>query len=153
MSGIKFVHTNLIAKDWRSLSRFYIEVFGCKPVYPERNLSGEWLEKTTGVPGARLRGIHLALPGYENGPTLEIYEYEPTIPEEGENRADRQGFRHIAFHVETPEAVRDMYDRLVEHGGKPLGEIVQKEYEGIGLLTVVYARDPEGNIIEIQNWS
>lgn len=27
-----------------------------------------------------------------------------------------------------------------------------KEYEDLGLLTVVYAKDPEGNFIEIQNW-
>lgn len=152
MSGIKFVHTNLVAKDWKALAKFYVDVFGCRPIHPERNLSGEWLGKTTGVPDARLRGVHLALPGYENGPALEIFQYEPTIPEEGENRADRQGFRHIAFHVESPEAVRDVFNRLVEHGGKPPGEIVRQEYEGIGLLTVVHARDPEGNIVEIQNW-
>ncbi len=30
-----------------------------------------------------------------------------------------------------------------------LGEIIKKEYEGIGLA---YSRDPEGNIIEIQKW-
>jgi len=90
MSGIKFVHTNLVAKDWKALAKFYVDVFGCRPIHPERNLSGEWLGKTTGVPDARLRGVHLALPGYENGPALEIFQYEPTIPEEGENRADRQ---------------------------------------------------------------
>jgi hypothetical protein len=33
-----------------------------------------------------------------------------------------------------------------------LGEIVEKDYEGLGRLTAVYARDPEGNILEIQNW-
>ena len=46
-----------------------------------------------------------------------------------------------------------MLNRLVEHGGKPLGEVVTKVCEGIGTLTVVYAEDPEGNFIEIQNWS
>jgi len=44
-------------------------------------------------------------------------------------------------------------NRWIEHGGKPLGETVTKEYDGIGTLTVVYASDPEGNFIEIQNWS
>ena len=34
--GIRYAHTNLIAKDWRSLARFYIEVFGCEPAGPER---------------------------------------------------------------------------------------------------------------------
>jgi len=42
---------------------------------------------------------------------------------------------------------------LIEHGGTALGEVVTRHYEGIGMLTVVYAADPEGNFIEIQNWS
>jgi predicted enzyme related to lactoylglutathione lyase len=25
----KYVHTNLVAEDWRGLARFYQEVFGC----------------------------------------------------------------------------------------------------------------------------
>ena len=51
----KYVHTNLIARDWRALSRFYEAVFGCTPVPPERNLSGPDIEAGTGVPGARLQ--------------------------------------------------------------------------------------------------
>ena len=30
--GAKYGHTNLIAKDWRELARFYQEQFGCIPV-------------------------------------------------------------------------------------------------------------------------
>ena len=40
---MKYVHTNIIAQDWKFLSQFYIDVFGCKPVPPERRLSGEWI--------------------------------------------------------------------------------------------------------------
>jgi catechol 2,3-dioxygenase-like lactoylglutathione lyase family enzyme len=152
MNGrIRYVHTNLIAKDWRKLADFYVAVFGCKPKYPERDLSGEWLERLTGIAGVRIRGIHLALPGYgEDGPTLEIFGYEPEWPGEQPNRINRQGFGHIAF---LADSVEEVLARLIEHGGKPLGETVTKEYEGIGTLTVVYAEDPEGNFIEIQNWS
>lgn len=147
---IKYVHTNLIAKDWRKLAEFYIAVFGCKPRYPERDLSGEWLDQVTGIKNARIRGIHLALPGYEDGPTLEIFEYEPNDLRDEPSKINRQGFGHIGFHVDS---VEEVLKRLIQHGGKPLGEIVTKEYEGIGTLTVVYAADPEGNSIEIQNWS
>jgi len=149
--NIRYVHTNLIAKDWRKLADFYIAVFGCKPLYPERDLSGDWLVRVTGIENAHIRGIHLALPGYgEGGPTLEIFQYEPENLRDRPDRINRQGFGHIAFHADS---VEDMLNRLVEHGGKPLGEIVTKAYEGIGTLTVVYAEDPEGNFIEIQNWS
>jgi hypothetical protein len=70
----KYVHTNLIAEDWRALADFYQRVFGCVPVPPERDFQGEALEAGTGIPGAHLRGVHLRLPGWgEDGPTLEIF--------------------------------------------------------------------------------
>jgi predicted enzyme related to lactoylglutathione lyase len=31
----RYVHTNLIARDWRKLAAFYQLVFGCLPVPPE----------------------------------------------------------------------------------------------------------------------
>ncbi len=147
--NIKYSHTNLIAKDWKRLSQFYIDVFGCKPVYPERNLSGEWIERLTGINNVKIRGIQLALPGFENGPTLEIFEYQPDNLRDVENKISKQGFGHIAFHVDSVEAV---LARLIEHGGGQLGEVVKKDMEGVGTLTVVYAKDPEDNFIEIQNW-
>jgi len=73
---IKYVHTNIVARDWRSLSRFYQKVFKCTPVPPRRDLSGHWLDQATGVPAAQLQGEHLRLPGYgKQGPTLEIFQY------------------------------------------------------------------------------
>jgi predicted enzyme related to lactoylglutathione lyase len=146
--GIKFVHTNLIARDWRKLSQFYIDVFDCQPQSPERDLSGEWLDRLTKIKGVKVRGVHLILPGYDQGPTLEIFEYDPEICKT-KFRINEQGFGHIAFHVDV---VEEVVAKLSEHGGKVLGEIIRKNYEGIGLLTAVYAQDPEGNFLEIQNW-
>jgi len=151
MSGsIKYVHTNLIAKDWKRLSQFYIDVFNCKPIYPERDLSGEWIDKITNINSVRISGIHLALPGFEDGPTLEIFEYNPDNLRDFESQINHQGFGHIAFYVDS---VEDLLNKLIEHGGEQFGELIKKEYEGIGILTVVYAKDPEGNFIEIQNWN
>ncbi|MEE3179372.1 MAG: VOC family protein, partial [Verrucomicrobiota bacterium] len=68
---VKYAHTNLIARDWRKLARFYEKVFGCIPLPPERDYGGANLEAATALPGAILRGMHLQLPGYgEGGPTL-----------------------------------------------------------------------------------
>lgn len=89
------------------------------------------------------------MPGYEDGPTLEIFQYEPCHPGDETNQINRLGFGHIAFHVDD---VEDILNKVIAHGGKQLGELIQKHYEGIGLLTAVYAQDPEGNFIEIQNW-
>ena len=70
----KYAHTNLIAKDWKRLATFYQDVFGCVPVPSERDLSGEWVDKATGISGTHIFGMHLRLPGYgDDGPTVEIF--------------------------------------------------------------------------------
>ena len=104
---IRYTHTNLIAGDWQRLAQFYIDVFECRPQLPERDLSGEWIDRLTMIDGARIRGIHLALPGYENGPTLEIFEYSPADQEIFKKNINSMGFGHIAFHVESVQEVTE----------------------------------------------
>lgn len=147
--GIKYVHTNIIARDWEALARFYIEVFECKPCGPERDLSGAWIEQMTGVENVKVKGMHLSLSGYEAGPTLEIFSYEPE-GEHQERHISKQGFGHLAFHVDN---VEEVLKKVLAHGGKQYGEMIIKEYETLGVLTAVYISDPEGNLIEVQNWS
>ncbi len=146
---VKFVHTNIIAKDWRKLAQFYINVFGCEPVYPERDLKGDWIDRVTNLKDVHIRGMHLRLPGYVDGPTLEIFQYNHQIESNELPALNKTGFAHIAFQVDD---VQFFYNKLLANGGSKLGELVEKDIEGVGVLTVVYARDPEGNIIEIQNW-
>ena len=98
--SIKYVHTNITCENWEALVEFYQTVFGCEPVPPRREQSGEWLSQGTGVPGASLKGMHLRLPGYgEDGPTLEIYQYGVVEPD-GKPAANRKGFGHIASMVD-----------------------------------------------------
>ncbi len=145
---IKYAHTNIISKNWEVLADFYTVVFDCKPALPPTHLSGEWLEKGTAVKGADLKGRHLLLPGYgKEGPTLEIFEYTEML-EKPEPAANRYGFGHIAFRVDDVDAV---LGKVLEHGGRKLGEVVSQEYK-TGFLVFTYAEDPEGNIVEIQNW-
>jgi predicted enzyme related to lactoylglutathione lyase len=144
----KYVHTNIVALDYRRLAQFYEQVFGCVRVPPERDLSGSWIDAGTGVSGARIRGIHLRLPGYEkDGPTLEIFRYDPHT-ERGPSTINRPGLAHIAFHVDDVEAARAA---VLAAGGGTVGEIVSSEIPGVGILTFVYVTDPEGNIIELQH--
>ena len=147
---MRYVHTNIISSDWNTLATFYITVFNCKPVPPVRNQSGSWLDTCTGVRNAHIRGVHLRLPGHgENGPTLEIYSYS-AMEDKLESLANRKGFGHIAFEVVDVAAT---LTEVIEHGGSALGEISGKKVEGVGYITVVYAKDPEGNILELQNWN
>jgi predicted enzyme related to lactoylglutathione lyase len=149
VSEPKFVHTNLIAEDWHRLAQFYIDVFGCVPVPPERDLRGKWLENATLVPEAHLRGMHLRLPGYgEDGPTLEIFSYDRLLPRR-QRMANFPGFAHIAFVVED---VREVRDKVFIAGGSEYGQLVTAEIPGAGKITFVYVLDPEGNLIELQSW-
>ncbi len=151
MAEIRYTHTNLVAGDWKALAAFYIDVFGCTPVPPERDLAGSWIDRLTGIDGARITGTHLLLPGFgPGGPTLEIFQYEPDHKPGDPDPINRHGFAHIAFHVDD---VRQLVDRIIEGGGCLLGELVDRQYEDGRVLTVAYCRDPEGNCLEIQNWS
>jgi predicted enzyme related to lactoylglutathione lyase len=147
---IRYTHTNIIAADWRRLAAFYQQVFACTPVPPERDQSGEWLARGTGVPGAALKGMHLRLPGCgESGPTLEIFSYA-AMEERPMPVANRKGFGHLAFAVDD---VPCTLEQVVAAGGKAVGEVVVRVVPGVGTLTFVYAADPEGNLIEIQTWN
>ena len=94
---IKFGHVNIITDNWKKLAEFYINVFDCRPLYPERNIKGNWLDKATAITNAHIRGIHLILPGYENNlPTLEIFQYDHN-EENLIALPNRKGFGHIAL--------------------------------------------------------
>jgi len=145
----KYVHTNLIAKDWRRLASFYREVLGCTPVPPKRDLSGGWLDRATGLAGARITGVHLRLPGCgDDGPTLEIFQYE-AMPERPSSAPNLPGFAHIAFAVDDVEAAARA---VLAQGGSAVGELTTREVSGVGVITFQYVADPEGNIIELQGW-
>ncbi len=145
----KYVHTNLVAEDWRGLARFYQEVFGCVVVGPERDYRGPTLEAGTGVAGAHLTGAHLRLPGYgEEGPTLEIFSYAPQedrVP----TAVNRPGYGHIAFQVEDVARAKES---VLAAGGGAVGEVVTLRLSNGARVTWCYVSDPEGNVIELQKW-
>ena len=150
IAGVKYAHTNLVARDWRALARFYEQLFGCVPVPPERDYAGPELAAGTGIPGARLRGVHLRLPGSgPDGPTLEIFEYAELAPA-ASPAANRPGFAHIAFSVADVAAARA---RVLASGGSAVGEIVTSTTATGERVTWCYVADPEGNLIELQSWS
>ncbi len=146
---MRFAHTNIAARDWERLADFYINVFECKIKPPKRDLKGEWLDKAIGLKNARQTGVHLSLPGYDNPPTLEIFSYEKFI-DTNQIMANQIGFTHIAFEVDDVDAT---FEKALKYGATALGEVIENEIEGVGVLKFTYLRDIEGNIIEIQSWN
>lgn len=147
---MRYVHTNIIARDADRLIAFYKKVFGCRSIGEKRDLQGEWLDKLTGLSHAHLVGEHLCLPGYEKDhPTLEIFSYGETAAGAG-TQINRCGLAHLAFEVEDVQAT---LSKLLAEGGGMVGELVHAVYEDGRKATFVYATDCEGNIIELQSWS
>jgi len=63
---------------------------------------------------------------------------------------NRPGWGHLAFKVDDVAAA---LRAVVTAGGSRLGEVVTFEVADAGTIIFTYARDPEGNIIELQSWS
>ena len=145
----RYVHTNIVAKDAGKLIDFYKRVLHCSSIDEKRDLRGEWLDELTGVDDVHIRGEHLLLPGYgEDHPTLEIFGYDTTkdaIPQE----INRPGIAHLAFEVDDVEAT---LQEILKAGGSSVGEVVTAAYPNGVEAVFVYARDPEGNIVELQSW-
>lgn len=145
----RYVHTNIIANDPDKLIAFYKEVFHCKSIGEERDLKGQWLDRLTGLHNVHITGEHLLLPGYgEDHPTLEIFSYD-AVRESVIGEVNRPGIAHIAFEVDDVETTLKL---MIRAGGSQVGELVTADYPNDTEAVFVYARDPEGNIIELQSW-
>ncbi len=136
----RYVHTNIIAKDYQKLIAFYKDVFQCKGIGETRDLRGEWRDRLTGIQNAHIVGEHLCLPGYgEDHPTLEIFSYDSI--EDAEIAINKCGIAHLAFEVDDVEKTLHL---LLQKGGSQIGELVKAEYDDGRKATFVYAADPEG---------
>jgi glyoxylase I family protein len=70
---------------------------------------------------------------------------EDAVPAE----INRPGFAHIAFEVDD---VEDTLQQIIDAGGGKLGDVVTASYPHDVEAVFVYAKDPEGNILELQSW-
>jgi glyoxylase I family protein len=145
----RYHHTCIVARDPDRLGDFYTEVFGLVRTRPDRHLVGDWIERGTGLEGARIHGFLMRLPGHgDDGPLLEIFRLDDmleTIPSE----VNRPGLRHVAFSVDDVQAT---LERVLAAGGQKLGDPVVATVEGVGQADFVYTRDPDGNIVELLHW-
>jgi glyoxylase I family protein len=149
IAGARYVHTNLIARDWRRLAAFYESVLGCVPIPPERDYSGPVFDAGTGIRGARLTGMHLRMPGGgASAPTLELFNYSQ-LADGPAPTVNRPGFSHIAFAVDSVDEARAEF---LAAGGSPVGDVVTLRTATGAMVTWCYVADPEGNIVELQRW-
>ena len=59
----------------------------------------------------------------------------------------------VRAHRIAVDDVDQALQAVITAGGSALGNIATTQVNGVGMLRVVYARDPEDNIVELQKWS
>jgi len=142
---MKLDHVNIVVADLARAERFYGEVLGLRRGF-ERVLEGEWIERVTGLPGARARCVF-----YEptDGGRLELLQYlspqgEPLSPN---SLPHTPGLRHLAFEVEDLDA---LCERLRTAGVTLVSPPVTVPFPvaNAGRKRLCYFHDPEGVLIE-----
>ncbi|WP_265517927.1 VOC family protein [Nitratireductor luteus] len=144
---MKFSHVSMVARDADGLAEFYKRIFGCEDRRPRKTMSGEKASRGNGLPNAEIYSAWLTLPGVD-GPFLEILEYNNTH-DRPTPLVNEPGYGHISFEVEN---IQTTFAAVVRAGGKPLGEITDFGTADTPSL-VVYMRDPEGNVVELEQRS
>ena len=141
---MKFGHVSMVARDTDRLADFYKAVFGCEDTVERWNMSGELVSRGNGVPNSEIYAAWLSLPGVD-GPFLEIFQYK-NFQDRPTPSVNQPGYGHISFEVEDIHAT---FDTVIEAGGTPLGKITDLGTAEAPILCV-YVRDPEGNIVELE---
>lgn len=142
--ALKLLHVSLTARNADRLAGFYRAVFGCVDRRPPKRLSGEIVARGNGLANVGIYAIWLGLPG-DAGPFLEIMEYSET-PDRRPPAVNAPGFGHIAFAVSDLHAT---IDAVLGSGGTLQGQVTNFGTEERPHL-ILYVRDPEGNILELE---
>ena len=134
-------HTSFTVADVERAKTFWSDELGfAGPGVVERE--GAWVEKVTGVAGARIRVAHL----YGYGHHVEFIEYADGLRDNPTALPDRPGVGHICLTVDDIHAT---FRKLIAAGASPLGEITEIRGAALAPCSAGYLRDPNGIIIEL----
>lgn len=141
---MKLTHVSLTARDAGALATFYKTAFGFAERRPRTRLSGEAVSRGNGLPDADILSHWLTM-AERDGPFLEILEYADPVSRPLP-AVNAPGWGHLAFEVSDLAATLEAVTGL---GGEMQGEVVNFGTEAAP-LRIVYVRDPEGNILELE---
>lgn len=129
-------HVGLTVADLERAVAFYRDVLGV-PVVDRFAVAGEAFADAVDLPGASGRFVHLD----GGGVRLELVEYEPTGDARDPAALNRPGATHVGL---TVEDVRAVYASLPDDV-----ETLSEPRTTASGTTVVFLRDPEGNLVEL----
>ncbi|QCL96091.1 VOC family protein [Agrobacterium tumefaciens] len=141
---MRLAHINLVARNAKLLAAFYVNVMKCDVLREPKMLSGEKVSRGNGLSNSEILTIWLKFPELE-WPFLEIHEHRVHLHRD-QPRVNEPGFGHLAFQVED---ISDTLSNIIEAGGAQIGKITDFGTPEMPYL-IAYARDPEGNVLELE---
>ncbi|MCK5310833.1 MAG: VOC family protein [Desulfobacteraceae bacterium] len=140
----KIDHINIVVENLEKVKQFFVS-FGFQ-IEDQSRLHGEWISKIVGLKDVDAQYVKLTLPG--DSTSLELIEYKAPLLTKNSNpdKANTQGFRHMAFQVSDIEKAVLF---LKEQGIEPVSSI--QEYSPTK-KKLVYFNGPEGILLELAQY-
>ncbi len=139
-------HVAISTPDLDRLAAFYIDVVGFEQVMTTSWSDRPLVDRMIGLTGSAARQIMLKA----GNAYLELFEYSsPTpVPSDPSRPPSDHGYTHFCLDVVD---IDTEYERLSTHGmtfHSPPPTV--DDMGGVARLRAIYARDPDGNIVELQ---
>jgi glyoxylase I family protein len=132
-------HAALCTPDLDKMIAFYRDMVGFSVVSESEWAQNEMIDQIIGVPGSAARQVMMRA----GGAYLEMFEYRAPESRPGPRaRPQDHGYTHICLDVVDIQAE---WDRLTAAGAT-----FTCRPGDFGDIKAVYGKDPDGNIIEIQ---
>ena len=146
-------HVNIVVTDLERMLDFYTRVLGLV-VSKRVTISGDWIGAVVGLSDVYADVVYLEL---KSGPRIELIRYNrPALGRiEETGRPNLPGLRHIALNVNDLDG---LVARLRENGVQFFSPVQtvpdsQVSYADGARKRLVYFRDPEGNVLELCEYS
>lgn len=141
----RFRHIAIIVRDMDVMKDFYKTVFGCIEKR-DFEISSKEFQKGVGLKNASARSVHLTIPN--SAVEIELFQFfEPHNSKWDNAEINDFGIRHFALVIENMnDAILELKARGVAIHSEPVRFDRPREIQG---FCFVYIKDPEGNIIEL----
>jgi catechol 2,3-dioxygenase-like lactoylglutathione lyase family enzyme len=134
-------HAAISTPDLERALGFYRDLLGAEIVTDFEWPAGlEVADRIVGLPGSSARAVMLRL----GNAMVELFEFRSPTPQAGdpERPVCDHGITHICLDVSDIDAE---YERL-----RAAGMRFHSQPQDLGVVRTVYGRDPDGNVIELQ---
>lgn len=134
-------HVGIHVHDMDRMIRFYKEAFGFELVgEPFSWANDEFIDRIVDVPGSAAKGCMLRA----GTCYMELFEYSAPAPDSAKpKRPFDKGYTHMCIDV---IGIEEEFKRLQTLGMT----FPEPEPINVGHVKSIYGKDPEGNVIEIQ---